>query len=214
VVVGVCGLAAAWTAVAADSSAAPRPRQMAQRRSGLSTKAPRVNPDAAASAKHRTAPERTFRKDGVRLRYPAAWRTYNYSDDNSSFSSLIVYLSNVRVHDPCLTRKTPQAVTTTCGQPVDQLAPRSILVSWSANGFPGWSFAKARGVPIRVDGHRAKLLRKHATCRIRADVEIDVIVERRAADNWYSVRACIRGPGTARFAGQFTTLLNTAHVSP
>src|SRR6202035_4021464 len=157
---------------------------------------------------------RTFSKDGVRLRYPAAWRAYHYSNDYSSFSSVIVYLSNVRLHDPCVTHKTPQAVTTTCGQPVDQLGPGSILVSWSANGFPGWSFAKARGTPIRVDGHRAKVLRKHATCRIRADVEIDVTVERRAEDNWYLIRACIRGPGTARFGGQFNRLLDTARVSP
>lgn len=195
--VGVCGLAAAGTAVAADSSAAPRPKT-----------------DAGASADHRTAPARTFRKSGVRLRYPAAWRTYQYPNDYSSFSHLIVYLSNVRLHDPCVTRRTPQAVMTRCGQPVNHLTPGSILVSWSANGFPGWSFAMATGTPIRVDGHRAKPLREHATCRIHADVEIDVTVERRAADNWYFVRACIRGPGTARLAGKFKRLLNTARISP
>jgi hypothetical protein len=170
--------------------------------------------DAAASAKHRTTPDRTFRKDGVRLRYPAAWRTYSYSNDNSSFTSVIVYLSNVRLHDPCVTHKTSQDVTTTCQQPVGHLRPRSIVVSWSANGFPGWSFAQARGTPIRVDGHRAKMLRKRATCRIHADAEIDVTVQRRAKDNWYFVRACIRGPGTARLAGQFKRLLDTARVSP
>jgi hypothetical protein len=186
---------------------------MAQRRSWSTRKAPGVKTDAAASAKHQTAPHRTFRKDGVRLRYPAGWRTYHYSNDNSNFTSVIVYLSNVRLHDPCVTRKTPQAVTTTCGQPVDHLRPGSILVSWSANGFPGWSFAKARGTPTRIDGHRAKVLRKHATCRIRADVEIDVTGERRAKDNWYLGRACIRGPGTARFTDQFKRMLDTARVS-
>jgi hypothetical protein len=166
-------------------------------------------------AERRHSPsERTFRKDGVRLRYPATWRAYSYSNDYSSFSTTIVYLSNVRVHDPCVTHTTPQATTTRCGQPVNHLAPGSVLVSWSANGFPGWSFAKARGTPISVDGHRAKLLRKKSTCRIRADEEIDVTVQRRPADNWYFVRACIRGPGTARFAEQFKRLLDTAHISP
>jgi hypothetical protein len=184
---------------------------MAQRRSWS---APRQKADAVASAKHRTAPQRTFHKDGVRLRYPAAWRPYHYSNDYSSFKSVIVYLSNRRVRDPCVTHKTPQAVTTTCGQPVHQLRPRSILVSWSADGFPGWSFAKASGTPIRIDGHRAKVQRKHSTCRIHADVEIDVTVKRRAKDNWYLARACIRGPGTARFADQFKRLLDTARIAP
>jgi hypothetical protein len=208
-----CGFASAWIAAAAGSSAAPPSHQVAQLRSEL-VKASGVKAEPAASFEHRGSPYRTFTKGGIRLRYPAGWRAYNYPDDSSSFTRLIAYLSNVRVHDPCVTHRTPQAVTTRCGQPVHRLAPGSILVSWSANGFPGWSFAMARGAPIRVDGRPAKLLRKRGTCRIDADVEIDVIVKRRAADNWYLARACIRGPGTARFAGQFRTLIRTARVSP
>ena len=167
---------------------------------------------AAATATRGAMHDRTFRSFGVRLRYPAAWRAYTYPDDASSFSRLVVYLSNRRLHEPCVTHKTPHVVTKTCGTPLNRIAPRSILVSWAANSFPGWSFARAKGSPIRVDGHRAKLLLKHSTCGINAGVEMDVVIQRRAVDNWVFGQRLHPGTGTARFTGQFKTLLTTAHI--
>ena len=167
---------------------------------------------AALRANHVGTRDRVFRNHGVRLTYPTEWRAYTYADDASSFSAAVVYLSNRRLHEPCVIR-TAAPITRTCGLPLGRLDPASILVSWRANGFPGWSFARAKGRLIRVDGHRARLKRENASCGIHADLEMDVVIQRHAADNWYAVTACIRGPHTAHFARQFTTLLRTARVS-
>jgi hypothetical protein len=164
------------------------------------------------SAHPATARLRSFQRLGVRFQYPAAWAAHTYPDDVSSFSTLIVYLSNQQLHPPCVTHHGQHVITKICGPPVDHLAPASILASWTADGFPGWTFSHAKGKPLRVGGHLAKLLVTHSACGIGADVTMDVVVDEPAVPyNWYELRACIKGPGINRFKQQVRALLKTVH---
>lgn len=123
---------------------------------------------------------------GISFRYPAGWRAESDPAFSFSFSALIVYLSNQRMHSLCVTTTTPTVFTKACGPPLSQLSSGSILASWWRNGRPTWPFKReARGMPLRVGGHRAKLrvtgakrpITRH-TCGLGADVMVDVVVDR------------------------------------
>jgi hypothetical protein len=133
-------------------------------------------------------------------------RTLTDRSDASSFSTLIVYLSNDQLSPPCAVTPT----STTCGPPLEQLSAHSLLVSWSADGFPGWTFKRAQGRALRVGGDRAKLRLTKSTCGIGADVLMDVVVERpHIPDNWFEFSACIKGPGINKLERQARKILAT-----
>lgn len=138
--------------------------------------------------------------EGISFTYPASWRPAAYTE-NSSFSSIIVYLSNQAMYPPCQDG--------TCGLPLARLDLGGILAFWSANGFPAWSFDAAPGELTSVAGRRAKLSTRLSWCRaIGGDVQFTVLVERpEAAHNWYQFDACIRGPGEQTIESQVQALL-------
>ena len=133
----------------------------------------------------------------LNLAFPSAWRQAHYRK-SSSFTDLLVYLTNERLHAPC--------TDGSCGYPIDRLSPGGVLVSWSANGFPDWTLAHARGQVITVDGRPAKLLHDPGACSdIGADVSVVVDIPRPAAtENFYELVACARQPG----AGTAERLVN------
>jgi hypothetical protein len=55
------------------------------------------------------APLRTFDGEGVSFRFPASWTPYRYRS-LSTMRSVIVYLSNETLHDPC----EPRGSSTAC----------------------------------------------------------------------------------------------------
>ena len=128
--------------------------------------------------------------------------------DVSSFWALVVYLSNQPLHPPCVITIDSK----TCGPPLSRLSEGSVLVVWSEDAFPGWTFKWARGTALRVGGHRAKLRLTRSACGVGADVMLDVVVDRPdAPDNWFEFRACITRPGIATRERQIRTLLRTVH---
>ncbi len=154
----------------------------------------------------------TFRGGGVSFRYPSTWTPHRYVAV-SSFSAAIVYLSNDPLHPPCQTSQGPGSTSTVCGDPIDQLGPDGVLVSWSEHGFPGWTFKSAQGTPAIVGGHRAKILvQRPGWCgRIGALETMSVVVERSSLpDNWWAIDACIRGPNAAIGEAQVRAMLHTA----
>ncbi len=146
----------------------------------------------------------TFRGGRVSFRYPATWTAHRYSVV-ATFFSAIVYLSNDPLHPPCRGG--------TCGRPIDHLGPGGVLVTWSARGFPGFSFEKATGTAITVGGHRARIQVQHpGTCGTIGGAEsVAVVVERPAVPyNSWGINACIRGPNTATAEEQVRAMLRTA----
>lgn len=155
------------------------------------------------------APLRTFDSGGVSFSFPGSWTPYRY-EWLSTVRSVIVYLSNEALHDPC----EPSGSSTTCGQPIDRLGAGGVLVSWTENGNPAWNFKtfeQAEGRRTRVGGRPAKLLVQTSgrTCgAIDADELIEVVIPN-GRYNWYEMDACIRGPDVAKAEAQVTAMLHT-----
>jgi hypothetical protein len=162
-------------------------------------------PDSSAT------PTTRFSGGGITFRYPAGWTAETDPAFTFSFTTLIVYLSDERMGSPCLVTTTATTLMKTCGAPLSRLSAGSVLASWWEHGRPDWTFKRdARGMPLRVGGHRAKLRVTRVSCGVGADVRVDVIVDRPAnPDNWYEFSACIRGPGIQHRERQVMALLKT-----
>jgi hypothetical protein len=145
--------------------------------------------------------------------YPRSW-TARTTDEQSSFATYLVYLSNQSMVAPCRTTSSGPAgetFSTECGLPVKHLEPGGVLAWWTEWGWPDWSFDKnANGQPLTVAGRRAKLTvtMKPECHRIDGDAFMKTVVERpQAPDNWYEFDACIRGPGVDHVEAQVRALL-------
>jgi len=163
----------------------------------------------AGSRLLRPSQERPFTGGGVSFAYPSAWQARRY-EVTPSFSSVIVYLSPQAMHPPCVTHHGTVNTTIICKQPVSRLDHNSILASWSTNGWPGWSFTRAAGTPLRVGGRRAKLQITHGSYGIGATEMMSVVIEQPGTtDDWYQLDAFIRGPNTSLHEDQVRQLLRT-----
>jgi hypothetical protein len=172
--------------------------------SGLASGQPSVRRSSAHAS---TARLKSFGGLGVSFRYPAAWRSETDADDMSSFSTLIVYLSNMRLYPPCVTSQIKKVIYKTCQPPISQLARGSFLAEWSAGASPLWRFSQVKGKPLRVGGRRAKLLVTKTPC-LGGNTSIAVVVRNDSA-NSYDFDVCIKGPGARRVERQVTALLKT-----
>jgi len=132
--------------------------------------------------------------------YPGTWAARQY-DDQSSFSTLIVFLSNQPMIPPCNDGG--------CGLAVKRLNRGGVLAWWSEWGMPGWAFDKnAKGESLTVGGRRATLVIKPGCHQIGGRVFMQAVVERpQVPDNWYELDACIRGPGVDQIEAQVRALL-------
>lgn len=129
---------------------------------------------------------------GLAFRYTAAWRAYTWSSDVSSFSALIVFLSNERIGDPC----SRTGDTMTCGEPIQRLGAGGVLVRWSAGGFPDWH---APAPDTVIAGRRAAETRSAAAgwCADLGGSEAITAVIPTVPDNWFEMDACLRAPGAS-----------------
>ena len=96
---------------------------------------------AALRANHVGTRDRVFRNHGVRLTYPTEWRAYTYADDASSFSAAVVYLSNRRLHEPCVIRTAARSR----GRAVCRWAGSTRRPSWSPGARTGFLAGASRG---------------------------------------------------------------------
>lgn len=151
---------------------------------------------------------------GVRFEYPSCWRAAVY-DEVTSFSRSIVDLSNETMHAPCTSRTSASGTTTVCRSPLTSLAPDGVLVRWSSDGFPRWTLDTQPGSSLTVGGRPAReqisgsgTLSATMCGPIGADEMISVVVARpSAADNFYSMIACLRGPDTTEAASEVQAML-------
>jgi hypothetical protein len=150
-----------------------------------------------------------FDGQGVSFDYPAEWAAAHF-DVTSNFSSSIVYLSTSPLSDPC--DRAPNSIQCTWAA-ASGLAPDGLLVEWSRNGWPGWTFDPTKGQPINVSGRAATIedLPAVEPCQsIGGERQLVVTIDDPVADqNWTEVRACLRGPNLAGLSAQIGAMLES-----
>jgi hypothetical protein len=144
--------------------------------------------------------------------YPSEWEPATWSVQ-STFESLVTYLSTEPLHDPC--RRTADSVT--CGEPLRRLSAGGVLVEWSHVGFPDADRHRLTAMPgswTMVDGRRAKLaVDLLPVCRgVDADRSLLALIPVSPRGNYYALRACLRGPGLVRSERAVRRLLASTRI--
>lgn len=193
------GLAAGLLLISCNPTAQPKP----EARSSASGK-----PNVISTASWLVAD-----RDRLHFRYPVGWYE-NHGSFVSSFTNLVVSVSNQPLHDPCQ----PTAPSGfRCGAGIDGLGAGGMIAEWRANGFPGWRFDDQPGVGLQVDGRTAKLKEGAtvANCgQVQADYGLAVLIERtEAADNYYAFTGCMRGPDIAAERATVLAILSSVHFA-
>jgi hypothetical protein len=154
-----------------------------------------------------------FSAMGLAFRYPGTWRSGTWSDDVSSFSGPIVFLSTARLHDPCLRTVNAQVTSVSCGDPVSTVAPGGMLVRWDEDGFPNWHAPRSN---TKIGGRPAtETVTAGRWCQaLDGSRTITVVIPQGASDNWYEMDACLRGPGLPAEQAEITAMLKTVRITP
>jgi hypothetical protein len=153
-----------------------------------------------------------FDDDILAFDYPASWHqaTYNVI---SSFSNDLVYLSTAPLSDPC--DRTPSSVS--CVRlAATSLGTNGVLATWTAWGWPEWTFDPNKGSSFSVGQRQATLMTQtpdESCVGIGGVREIVVVVPRSAPDNWMQLDACLAGPDPSSAQGQVEAMLTTVRWS-
>jgi hypothetical protein len=154
----------------------------------------------------------TFDNGALAFDYPASWRVFHY-DVVSSFTSVLAYLGTVEVADPC--RRT--ANTVSCGSAF-HLEPGTLVVTITAASFPGRTALSGAGpdaVRVEVGGLPGLRLAGQAFPGVDADASVEWRFARPGLmDNWYEIRADLRGPGEAGLLLAVERMVDSVRFDP
>jgi hypothetical protein len=151
-----------------------------------------------------------FEDEALSFDYPGSWNGATFPVV-SSFSNVLVYLSTAPLSDPC--DRTANSIA--CVRlAVAGLGPDGVLVEWSREAFPGWTFDPSRGRLTTVGGRRATIEQvdpSEGACQtIGGERELVVTIDDPTPDmNWTEMRACLRGPSLDRLQAQIEEMLAT-----
>lgn len=144
--------------------------------------------------------------------HPRMWRESRYSM-TSSFTHLIVYLSDADLHDPCVTTQSAVGETTRCAPPVAALLGGQVLVSWSNVGFP----RPGPEIPhptTRIGGQPAEIATKRTPECDALGGEMSITADiARPRGNHYEMIACLRGPNLALNKTLVLRMLDSTRVT-
>ena len=166
---------------------------------------PHGSPDGGAPPPPRTLTTRSFAVgvDRVTFTYPSAWETHQYPEDQTSFSSSVVFAASQALHDPCTTSHStppgPLQSKVCLTYAVGRLDPDGVYLEWSYgyDGGPPGRGTKVTipGSPITVGGLPGTIDTQHpGTCAsIGGDESIDVYVS--PGNNGWLMQACLPRPG-------------------
>jgi hypothetical protein len=150
-----------------------------------------------------------YQGDDIAFDYPGTWNAASFPV-MSSFSNVLVFLSTSALADPC--DRTANSIACVRSA-ATSLEPGGVLVQWSRNGFPGWTFDRSRGKPLTVGGRSASIedLEPAEPCQMIGGTRelVVTIPDPEANMNWTEARACIAGPvaGTeTQVAGMLKTV--------
>jgi hypothetical protein len=155
----------------------------------------------------------SFSSMGLSFRYPATWQRQTWSDDESSFSTLLVALSTGQQHDPCTATTSKGHKSITCTSPIAKLAPGGILVSWDAAGFPT-THLPTPDTTIGGSPAYEKTTTGDTWCTttLSGTETITVIIPTAVPDNWYEMDACLRAPHLSQQKAQISAMLRTVQL--
>ncbi len=165
----------------------------------------------AASPGAKPSGLQAYKNSFLTFTYPAAWAPSVFTEQTLHFHPM-VYLSTQPTHDPC--RTTASALggtTTTCGWPVDRLAPGGVVVVLENRGLPLFSLSNFAGVPTKIGGRPAKVATAEpGTCRVLGgEASISAAIARPLVSNWTAFEACLRGPNLAVQERQVRAMLSS-----
>jgi hypothetical protein len=152
-----------------------------------------------------------FAEGGLTFDYPASWRE-SHHENLSSFTSVIAYLATVDVHDPCV--RTPDSMT--CGAAY-RLEPGTLAVTVGTGSFPGFNILE---VPTGAKALTAGGLPGYVQ-DAEPSAETGATASRTwtlampgSVDNYFSIRADAREPGTEAAFAQVDELVASLAYDP
>jgi len=155
---------------------------------------------------------KVLKTGGMSLRYPSCWTLSNYTE-GSTMTTVIAFLSNQPMHQPCTTTHSGISTTVRCGFPVKTLKHGGVLVTFIEGGMPGWTIADETGQRFVVD-HR--VARETVTLKpygsLHATEEISIFMDRGIPDNYYELAAYFRNPGVAEDQQLLQKMLNSMRI--
>lgn len=169
-----------------------------------------MNPSPSPSAIPATGALHHYEGQLLSFDYPDAWSDATFVV-MSSFSNVLVYLSTAPLSDPC--DRTANSIACVRNA-VSGLGPAGVLVEWSRQSFPGWTFDATKGRLTTVGGRTATMEPvdpSEGACRaIGGERELVVTIDDATADwNWTEMRACLRGPSLDDLEAQIEAMLAT-----
>lgn len=163
-------------------------------------------PAEATSSHHDTE---HYNQRGLQFEYPSSWRAAHF-EDQSSFTALLVVLSNQKMRSPCIRTKVSVGVQISCGRwGVARLDARGVLVEWFVgSALPGNGVSLGPGLPMTIDGLPARAqIARPGDCRSIGGQETITVFIPTNQTSWYSMSACIRGPNLASTVRSVRALL-------
>ncbi|MGA2528993.1 MAG: RNA polymerase sigma factor [Acidimicrobiales bacterium] len=150
-----------------------------------------------------------FKDSSLRVDYPSGWNAVVLRED-TMFSLPLVYLS----HEANPRCSAPYGITRPDPLPQCGLGSDGVLVEWSENGFPGWTFSRQPGKRVTVDGQPGKerVVSGGENCVTGTQQSVTLVVARTAPDNWYEMDACLRGPDLAREHSEIQAMIASAKI--
>jgi hypothetical protein len=147
--------------------------------------------------------------NNISFKYSPCWMPSTYTEE-SSFSWLVVVLSDQSTHSPCRTVTNSTGSTTSCGWPIGKLQRSHAVVEWFGMGRPDWKLSDQRGRPLNVGGRPAREEILHHGCpQIGGDEMVSVEIARPVANNFFQVTACLRSPNIAVQLGRLNAMLQS-----
>lgn len=155
-------------------------------------------------------PLRHFGDEELSFDYAGAWSDATFPVV-SSFSNVLVYLSTAPLSDPC--DRTANSIAC-IRNAVSGLGPNGVLVEWSRQSFPGWTFDPTKGRLTTIGGRAATFQQVALTeggCQvIGGERELVVTIDDATPDmNWTEMRACLSGPFLDVLQAQIEQMLAT-----
>jgi hypothetical protein len=155
-----------------------------------------------------------FRPYDLSFHHPSAWREQDFDVPAATMSSVVTYLSTMKLHDPCTITTDATGTTSECGYPIARLADGAVLVIWEtvatlkAGGGPDVPHPNTTisGEPARVDRTQP------GTCSDIGATETIVATITRPTGNVFEMTACLRGPNLASAEAQVNAMLRSVQI--
>lgn len=175
--------------------------------------APKASHPPPSAANVRSCLEtKVLRTGGTSFRYPSCWALSNYTEE-STMTTVVAFLSNQPMHQPCKTTRSGISTTVSCGFPVKTLERGGVLVTFVAGGMPGWTIADDTGRHLVVDHHAARetVIRK-PNRSLDATAEYWIFIDRGVPDNYYQFDVYLRNPGVSEDQRLLRKMLNSMRI--